>query len=140
MKIIDLLKNSSKMKILGVISFYYGNKEYDKFEELIEKLLNIDLKSTTESGYVIYINVSNKNDEFAENPPKCKIEEYNSQLYFDVSALKVGEKEVYSISSSDYNSFLQCEVDENTLNTLSYENILAHCLYEITSYGFEDFV
>ncbi|MDR0919094.1 MAG: hypothetical protein LBM93_07580 [Oscillospiraceae bacterium] len=136
MRIIDLLRKSSVKKIMGIISYYYGNKEYDKFEELIDKLINFNLKYTKESEYVIYVEVSNKYSEYF----KDEIKKYDFQQYFDVSAIKNGEKEIYSISSSDYNSFLQCEVDVNTLNTLSYEAIIAHCLYEITSYGFEDFV
>jgi hypothetical protein len=138
MKVYELLKKSSKSKILGLISYHYGNKEYEDFVKLIDVLGNFELKPTEESDFTVYIRISDMDtDDILELNGKTN--EYDSKIYYDVSALKNGSDEVYSISADGYNSFLQYEVEAKTLENLSYESIMAHLLYEITSYGFEDF-
>jgi hypothetical protein len=138
MKVYELLKKSSKSKILGLISYHYGNKEYEDFVKLLDVLENFRLKPTEESDFTIFIRISDLySDELLELNRKTN--EYDSKIYYDVSALKNGSGEVYSISATGYNSFLQSEVERETLENISYESIMAHLLYEITSYGFEDF-
>lgn len=56
----------------------------------------------------------------------------------DVSAYELSSKTIYSIASSPYADFLNYTIDEETLRRYSFPTILAHCFYEITSYGFED--
>jgi len=65
-------------------------------------------------------------------------DENDSTIDFDVSAYELSSKTIYSIASSPYADFLNYTIDEETLRRYSFPTILAHCFYEITSYGFED--
>ena len=69
-------------------------------------------------------------EDFSEN---------DTLLWFDVSGFINGDDEIYSIASSGYSEFLLYNISEETLEKFSYETILAHCFYEVTFYGFEDF-
>lgn len=58
-------------------------------------------------------------------------------LYFDVSAYSYDNDTVFSISTVDKYEFLDYNISEDTLNNFSYASIMAHCLWEITSYSYE---
>lgn len=64
-------------------------------------------------------------------------DENDSSLYFDVSAIKDNEDILYSISAADKLKFLEYSICDETLARFSGAAILAHCLWEITSYSFE---
>jgi len=79
--------------------------------------------------------IQNENDDIR----KLEIfDENDSTIDFDVSAYELSSKTIYSIASSPYADFLNYTIDEETLRRYSFPTILAHCFYEITSYGFED--
>ena len=52
--------------------------------------------------------------------------------------LEKNEEGLYSIASSSFEEYLQCSIKKSTLEKFLYESILAHTLWELTSYGFED--
>jgi hypothetical protein len=83
----------------------------------------------------IYINVF-KDDGNDDYYCPDSFDENDTELYFDVCGKDV-ECCGYSIVASSYEDWLSFYVDDNTLAKLSYSSIIAHCLLEMTFFGFE---
>lgn len=99
-------------------------------------LKNISFVSGLKENVYIYIIAYMENDE--EDIPVKIFDENDTSLYYDVSAYEMADKTVYSIASSSYADFVKYHIDNYTLILYSYPTILAHCLWEITYYDFED--
>ena len=135
MKIIDILKLCDYRKIEEKIKFYYGNDNLCEYEKLYNELMCRKTDSADDCGMYITIKAYLKEtdmevEDFSEN---------DTSLWFDVSGFINDDDEIYSIASSGYSEFLLYDISEETLEKFSYETILAHCFYEVTFYGFEDF-
>ena len=65
-------------------------------------------------------------------------DENNNSLYFDVSG-RVDEHIGYSLVGNNFNEWLGFYIDQETINLMSFENILAHCLWEMTYFGYDNF-
>ncbi len=135
MLIAELIGNLDFETVKAKIHLHYGEKEIDDYKKLFLLLKEKSALPQTTGDLTIFIESFIETDddsifvtEFDENDPT---------LYFDVCGYMEGEDIVYSIASSDYDEFLTYAVDEETLAKFSPDNILAHCLYEITAYGFE---
>ena len=122
MRIYEILKKTSPEDVISKIKLHYGNKY-------------IDLYNGQKLCIFITAYIQNENDDIR----KLEIfDENDSTIDFDVSAYELSSKTIYSIASSPYADFLNYTIDEETLRRYSFPTILAHCFYEITSYGFED--
>lgn len=136
MKIIDILKRCEYEKIEEKIKLHYGDNELNEYKKLYEDLLGKIPNGVSESKMYIYITVYSKFD--SDNNSIEYFSDNDTCLDFDVNAYEIGDNTVYSIAASSYSEFLQYNIDPKTLNKFSYENIIAHCFYEISAYGFED--
>lgn len=135
MKIIDILKICDYRKIKEKIKLHYGNENLCEYEKLYNELICRKTDSADDCGMYISIKAYHKETDMeAEN-----FSENDTSLWFDVSGFIKGNDEIYSIASSGYSEFLLYDISEETLEKFSYETILAHCFYEVTFYGFEDF-
>lgn len=76
--------------------------------------------------------------EDRKDPAVDVFDDSDKDIYFDVSGFEKETEVLYSISSLSYDEFLQYSIEENTLEKFAPESILAHALWEITSFGFED--
>lgn len=58
--------------------------------------------------------------------------------YFSVSGVcaKKGEQQSYALEFIPWSEWLGCEVDKNVLKKMPKEEIIAHCLWEMTFIGF----
>ena len=58
--------------------------------------------------------------------------------YFSVSGVcaEKGEQQSYALEFTPWSEWLGCEVDKNVLKKMSEEEIIAHCLWEMTFMGF----
>jgi hypothetical protein len=58
--------------------------------------------------------------------------------YFSVSGVraKKGEQQSYALEFIPWSVWLGCEVDKNVLKKMAKEEIIAHCLWEMTFMGF----
>lgn len=135
MLISDLIKSIEFSDVEKKIILHYGTAEIQEYKNLFLLLKEKSALPQIRGNLTIFIKTFIETDddsifitEFDQNDPT---------LHFDVSGYAEGEDIVYSIASSDYDEFLTYAVDEETLAKFSHENILAHCLYEITAYGFE---
>ncbi len=135
-RIADLVQRVSFSAVCEKLRLHYGEKELPQYEELYFMLGPKAVSCAHNSNFTIYINafrVGNVDDELLDD-----FDENDPSLDFDVSAYVENDETVYSIAGHSYDEFLGCRVDRNTLKKFSPENILAHCLYEVTFYGFED--
>lgn len=135
MRICDLIKSLKFDSVKVKIQLHYGQKDIDKYEKLFSALKKKQIPDTVSGDLTIFIKTFAETEddsifitEFDENDPR---------LHFDVCGYMDSEDIVYSIAASDYEEFLTYQIDEDTSEKFSPENILAHCLYEITAYGFE---
>ncbi len=135
MKIIDILKLCDYRKIEEKMRLHYGKVNLSEYEKLYNELICRKTDSADDCGMYITIKAYYKEtDKETEN-----FSENDTSLWFDVSGFTKDDDEIYSIASSVYSEFLLYDISEATLEKFSYESILAHCFYEITFYGFEDF-
>lgn len=133
MKIIDLIHKTDENKILEAIALHYGSDEIEQFKNLI-KNLRLITPDRNEINTTIFIKVyeeSETDDIIREN-----FDETDTSLYFDVSAYNDSDDTIYSIAGASYSEFLNYTVEPDTLNKMSYQYILAHCLFEVTAYTF----
>lgn len=136
MTISDILVKCGFEKIKEKLILHYGNNDIDKYEQLYNTLLQKIKSDLKKSDFYIYITAYNETEY--DNIKIENFSENDAKLNFDISGYETGDNTVYSISSAEYDEFLTYNIDRSTLEKFSIENILAHCFYEITAYGFED--
>ncbi|MBP1997020.1 DUF6557 family protein [Paenibacillus eucommiae] len=134
----DLITDTDFAQVWEKFSIHYPNKmdRLEKFSSLYEKLrYALPVHNTT--NMYIYIIVF---QESTDGESIC-IKEFNEDdvsICFDVSG-KDDEWTGYSIASSKFHKWLGYYIDENSLNTMTNESFIAHCLWEMTFYyGFDD--
>ncbi len=136
MTIRDLLKITSFDEVKEKIFLHYGDNNLSKYGQLYNELKNISPVNDLKENVYIYITAYIENEE--EDIPVKEFNEDDISLYYDVSAYESYDKTVYSIASSSYSNLVEYNIDNSTLKLYSYPTILAHCLWEVTFYGFED--
>lgn len=135
MNIRELLQTTKDREILDAIRLHYGDEDSIQYKKLIDRLRRMKFKKSKENLTVfikVYKEIENEEIFLAEG-----VDQPDNELIFDVSAYD-GKDIVYSIASISFNDFLNLYVDSETMDRLPSSHILAHCLYEITSYSFED--
>lgn len=137
MKVSDLLKLCSYEDIEKELMLHYNNVNTKEFNKLYLYLSEMNINKPMEENFYICINAYKILDD--KNAFSADVfDENDKDIYFDVSGYENGNDIVYSISAMSYGDFLQSYIDNDTLKKFSLESILAHTLWEITSYGFED--
>lgn len=137
MKIIDLLKLCPYESVEKKIVLYYGDEDLEEYRKLYQHLQNMIIKNHLEKDLYICITVRQINDE-GTDPAIDVFDENDKNIYFDVSGFEKNDEILQSITSSSFEDFLQYSIEKHTLERFPYESILAHALWELTSYGFED--
>ncbi|MFF2448332.1 DUF6557 family protein [Neobacillus sp. NPDC058068] len=139
----DLVSTTPFDKVWEKIILHYSDRMereikdiQNDFRVLYEKLHNVELKDN-HSNMVIYINAF-ETDENDESVFQSSFDENNQNLYFDVSG-RDDEHIGYSLVGNNFNEWLNFYIDSDTLNSMSFESILAHCLWEMTYFGYDNF-
>lgn len=129
-------KTEYKLVYDCLMNHYKSMKETSvkKFEILYEELLSTFPEINVDNMY-IYINAF-KDDEKCDSIYLDKFDENDNGIYFDVSG-KDDNHCGYSIVASTFEGWLGYFVDDKTLNNMTYPNIIAHCLWEMTVFGFK---
>ncbi len=135
MTIANLIRNCSFEQVNEKILLHYGNKDNEKFRQLFNQLKKKSALPIKADSLTILIKVYHETED--DSIYVAEFDEDDVTLYYDVSGFMEDEEMLYSIASSGYDEFLTYEVAEETLKNFSPESIIAHCLYEITAYGFE---
>lgn len=131
-----MIKNCPYEKVEQKIRLHYGDEQLDQYRDLYNNLINMKLSPPAHGNLEVYIIAYREGKE--EDIRVDEFDDDDTSLYFDVSGFSIEEKLVYSIEAASYSDFLQYSIDTKTLEHYKPENILAHCLHEITYWGFED--
>ena len=135
MKIIDLIKICSFEQVAGKLLLHYNITNIDEFKKLYSRLET--MKINGKSDFYIYISAFKAGD--TDDVYITDFDENDTALYYDVSGYYgKSDSTIYSIAASSFSDFISFKIEEDTLSKYSYDTILAHCLYEITCYGFDD--
>lgn len=134
----DLIIDTSFDKVWKKLVIHHPNmtipdKEYEMFYERLKLLAPLK----NEKNMYIYI-YAFKDDADGEPERIHNFNEDNELLYFDVSGCE-DEGDIYSLVSSEFSSWLGFFVDNDTLQNMSKESFIAHCLWEMNFlFGFDD--
>ena len=134
-RIADLLQRCEFEDVERKLRLHYGARELDKYRTLYESLCGTT-PIPSEEDLFLYISVFMEDEE--EDVRVDEFDEDDNELMFDVSAFSPVEETVYSIASASWGEFVQLGISPVTLQRFSAESILAHCLYELSCYGFEN--
>ncbi len=136
MKIREMLKNTDFNDVLNQMQKHYDDVDTEKIHDLYLKLKENSNLIKCEN-YSITINAYNVKNDNEAPILLTDFDENDTSLFFDVSAIKENEDIVYSISTVNKIEFLDYDVSQSTLMNFSNAAILAHCLWEITSYSYD---
>ena len=125
MKLIDLIKSNNWPSLQNTFLNLYPDEEtlIDEYKNVFEKLQSL------ESTYMdLEIVIS-------------KIGSDETDFYFDVSGHEINQdssSDIYSLTSTKWNEWLGMDISKNTLNDFNELEIVSHCIYEMTFYGFDE--
>ena len=137
MTVLDLLRLCSYQEIENVLKRHYSDVNTEEFSKLYSSLCEMTDKNTITEELYLCIIVRKIQDDGSELVADV-FEENDKDIYFDVSGYEKGDEILHSIVALTYEEFLQYHIDKDTLEKFTPASILAHSLWEITSFGFED--
>jgi len=114
--------------------FCYKTSHISDFYKLIHRLKELE-PEVNESEFRIYIKVLKEvgdDYEFAGS-----FDEKDTTLYYDVCGAD-SDHDCYSIAGSRHAVFLGYYIEDTTWADFTPAMLLAHCLWEITFFGFDD--
>ena len=135
MIIYDLIIAVPLSDVLEKVSHFYGDEHINDISNLFVKLKNSKPKKC-KNILTIEINAFKEvNDKFiyVDN-----FDENDDNMIFDVSAYSTTDNEIYSIESADKIDFLSYIISSETQRKYSKTSILAHCLWDITSFLYNE--
>ncbi|WP_432665923.1 DUF6557 family protein [Wukongibacter baidiensis] len=133
----DLIMNTDFQDVWKCLMRHYNiedEKTIHNFERLYGELVGFT-PSFNDKNIYIYIKAFQE-DEDGEAHCVDKFDENDMAIYFDVSG-RDDKGEGYSLVAASFDEWLGYYICERTLKKLSYPNIIAHCLREMTFFGFE---
>lgn len=142
MTILDLIKKCPFSDVEKKLKYHYDDYDEvkaEKFRKLYMDLSNKTIKNIIDGEWYLCITARRiQDDENGIDPAVPEFDENDKELYFDVSAYQKGNDRLYSIVSSLHEDFLQFIIDEDTLKKYTPATLLAHALWELTWFGYED--
>ena len=135
MIIYDLLMTVPLNDVLEKVSYFYGNEHTKEIGNLYTELKTLKPQKCS-NILTIEINAFKEvNDKFiyVDN-----FDENDDNMIFDVSAYSTTDNEIYSIESADKIDFLSYIISFDTQRKYSKASILAHCLWDITSFSYNE--
>lgn len=135
MIIYDLVITVPLNDVLERVSHFYGSKYTNDISNLFVELQNLKPQKC-KNILTIEINAFKEvNDQFiyVDN-----FDENDNNLIFDVVAHSAADTEIYSIESANKIDFLSYMISLETQRKYSKASILAHCLWDITSFSYNE--
>ena len=124
----DLLKQVNFETVFATLVSYFPSQEPSKegYKEVFETLLSLNPKPLTNLND-LFIHVTLTSDQ------------YSAGEYFDVSGIQLNKKDkFYGIEFCPWKDWVSMHISQESLDTLTKEDIVAGCLYEMTFFGFSD--
>lgn len=137
MTILDLIKKCPYQDVEKKLKYHYDDVKTKKFCKLYLDLSNMTINNVIDEDWYLRIAACRVEDDGTDYVVNV-FDENDKDLYFGVSVYQKGNEKLYSIASSPHEEFLQYIIDEDTLKKYTPESILAHALWELTWYGYED--
>lgn len=137
MTVLNLFKQCSYQDVEKELKSHYSDVDTEEFRRLYLYLSKMTIKNLSNKKLYLCITVRKMQDD-GKDAVVDVFDKSDKDIYFDVSGFEKGMEALYSISSLSYEEFLQYSIDDHTLKKFAPESILAHALWEITSFGFED--
>lgn len=142
MTILDLIRKCPFSDVEKKLKYHYDDYDEvkaEKFRKLYSDLSNKTIKNIIDGEWYLCITARiMQDDENGIDPAVQEFDENDKELYFDVSAYQKGDDLLYSIVSTLHEDFLQFIIDEDTLKKYTPATLLAHALWELTWFGYED--
>ncbi|WP_288327003.1 DUF6557 family protein [uncultured Clostridium sp.] len=111
-----------------------NENSYNNYKNFYKKLLKTtpDKNSTNMYIYITVFKEGEDGDTYCIN----NFNEDDNSLYYDVSGGD-DENDIYGLEACSFERWLSFYIDQETLEIFSSKNIIAHCLWEITFFGFQ---
>ena len=131
LKMKDLFLQTQFEEVANQLQLHYENAPIKRFEQLFNAMLK--MKPTDNIHKQIEIRAV---EEIEEEPRIIDVfDEHNTELFFDVDVTEQNNDEAYSIIGLNYSDYLGCEIEEHTREKFSNAAIIAHSLWELTSFN-----
>ena len=121
MKLKEILRKTSWSGVaLELVKAYPEEKEYlEEYEVVYNSLLERKSKKTD-----LIIVIESGEDEYEEG-----------QIYYDVYGIEYGKDEHFALDLTHWSKWLGMKLGHETIKNYSPNQIVAHCLYEMTFLG-----
>lgn len=86
----------------------------------------------------LYNNLKNRKEERNDEEISVMIDFIEEENVYDVFGTKPNDKNKYSLSLSSWDEWLQYNISNSLLEKLNPNEIISHCLWEMTFYGLEE--
>jgi len=132
-KLLDLVKKSMWKEVACSFLRIFPNekKNIQGYEKVFSKLKSLD---PSETDMTLYLDLVLKEDDpFSD--------EDWTHLYFkngSMCDLSPDKEEIFCMGFSSWSEWLGVEINKETEEKHSPEEIISHCLYEMTFYGFTE--
>lgn len=135
MIIYDLIMTVTLNGVLEKVSHFYGSEHTKEIGDLYIELKNLKPQKCNNILTIEINSFKEVNNQFiyVDN-----FDENDDNLIFDVVAYSASDTEIYSIESADKTDFLSYMISSETQRKYSKASILAHCLWDITSFLYNE--
>lgn len=139
MKIQDLIKACPYQDVEKKILHHYNDIDTEKLRKTYAELSAMTIRNAEDEEWYLCVVACRVPEDDDEDPVAVDVfDEDDKDLCFDVSAYKKGDEMLYSITMSSFEEFLQFTVEERTRKRFTPASILAHALWELTCWSYED--
>jgi hypothetical protein len=147
MKLFELIKNTEWDNVKECLVKEYPDQEdnLDAYERIFVDLKNRILEDE-DTKMLIEIYTIEEQDDGNWNQeliPNNEIDRYKDCVYTrGVHGVSTDETEkderYYTLSLENWNYWLNCVIDEQTEKDFKFEEIIAHCLWDMTFFGYDE--
>ena len=125
-RLADVLKEVDFEKTFNRLTYWFKNQESSKtgYKDVFDKLLTMKPNKHNLSDLFIEVN---------------KVFEDDGECWLNVHGIMPkSPQKGYAIEFTPWNDWISMFIDQKTLDSLSKEEIVAACMYEMTFFGFEE--
>lgn len=102
------------------------DEDLDKYEEIF---LTLVLSQPEENTEQMSVRV-----KYCKEPCEC----CGAEDYWEVFGIKPNDSDTYALEFASYESWLGFYADQESLNNMTIAEFIAHCMYEITFFSFDE--
>ncbi len=123
-------------EVSRAIKYHYPKIKGENMMKAFRKLKKMPISKPDESGEVLIISTCGDPNHWVDIK-KATVQDMIERNYYDVHTRKFLEETSYSLSFRPWKELINIRIDRETLDHITYPEIVAHFLWEITYYGDE---